>query len=417
MKLRIAELLLCLSLLARAAGAESSTNELRLDTILERVRRENPGVKAARANAESMKERIRQARAWEDPMAGVDVERMNTTRFHTFTDNEWMISQKLPISGKNRRQAKAAEAEALGALEELRRRELDAVAQAKAAYYRLANAHKQQELNIRNEELLRQFAEISRARYEVGRGEQADVLLAETDLARLMEERYELGLQVSEAESLLNTLMNQPVGAPLGRPLPLTFSPLPAQTEQIASDAAAGRPEIVLARKRIEAAKARLTVAKRYWIPDPEVRVEARQYNGEGGIQEYDTGLFFNLPWLSRAKYRAAIGEAEKNVESAELLLAEARNESGRMLRDQLRRVETFHHHAELFRDKIVPLAEQAIKANQTAYEAGRGGFLELITAQRTLREVEAAYWQHLTDYLSAIAQLETIVGAELPSR
>jgi len=29
------------------------------------------------------------------------------------------------------------------------------------------------------------------------------------------------------------------------------------------------------------------------------------------------------------------------------------------------------------------------------------------------VQEVEAMYWNHLTDYLSALAELESVVGAE----
>jgi len=36
-----------------------------------------------------------------------------------------------------------------------------------------------------------------------------------------------------------------------------------------------------------------------------------------------------------------------------------------------------------------------------------------LIDAQRTLQEVEAMYWNHLADYLSALAELESLVGAD----
>jgi outer membrane protein TolC len=153
-------------------------------------------------------------------------------------------------------------------------------------------------------------------------------------------------------------------------------------------------------------------LAKRQWIPDPELRVEARQYNGRGLI-EYDTGIFFNVPWLNQRKYRAAIAEAKSMKESAEHELESFRKETLGLVRDQLKKVETFHHHAELFRDRIVPLAQQAVKASQSAYETDKGGFLDLIVAQRTLQEVEAMYHNHLSDYLISLAELESLIGAD----
>jgi outer membrane protein TolC len=61
-----------------------------------------------------------------------------------------------------------------------------------------------------------------------------------------------------------------------------------------------------------------------------------------------------------------------------------------------------------------VPQAQQAFEANQFAYETGKATFLDWITAQRNLRDVEATAKQHLADYRTALAELETVVGADL---
>src|ERR1035437_6667238 len=113
-------------------------------------------------------------------LAGVDVERKGTTQFTTFTDNEWMASQEVPVTGKNLVRGRIADAEALTAFEELRRAELDAVSKAKAAYVRVAGAYGQLEINSRNEELAKQFSEIARVKYEAGTQTQSEVLIAQT---------------------------------------------------------------------------------------------------------------------------------------------------------------------------------------------------------------------------------------------
>src|SRR5260370_30180519 len=99
--------------------------------------------------------------------------------------------------------------------------------------------------------------------------------------------------------------------------------------------------------------------------------------------------------------------------DAAEYELESARKETLGLVRDALQKAETFHHHVELFHDRILPLARQNIIATRLAYETDKTGFLNLIDAQRTLQEVEAMYWNHLTDYLSAMAELESVLGAE----
>src|SRR5207244_763613 len=113
-----------------------------------------------------------------------------------------------------------AAAEALAALEEVRRAELDAITKARAAYFQLLNAYGQLEINQKNLVSLRQIADISRSKYETGSATAADVLVAETDAGKLMEARRDLERKLSDAQSQINVLMNRDAFAPLGEPQP-----------------------------------------------------------------------------------------------------------------------------------------------------------------------------------------------------
>ena len=375
----------------------------------------NASIKAVRAKWEVMKARIPQAAAWDDPMAGVDAERFGTTRFGTYTDTEWMVSQKIPLAGKNRSLARAAGAEALATLEELRRRQLDVIARVRAAYFSLHNAYAQLEVNRRNETLLAQFSEISTAKYAVGTQTQANVLIAETDRIRLIENRKDLDRDLSEAESQLNMLMNRPARAPIGQPADVTLKHPAFQLRGIEMLALQNRPELQLAEQRVAAKQYQLQAAKREWIPEPQFRVEARHLKGSNDtLQEYDTGIFFTIPWGNWGKYRAREMEAQKSVEMSMRDLESARTETLGLVRDGLKKVETFHHHVELFRERLLPAARQTVEASRIGYESDKSGFLELITAQRSLRDAESIYHRHLADYRTALAELEAIVGADL---
>ena len=394
------------------AGEMPGTNVLTLDSVLAEVLAMNPRLKAARANWGAMQARLRQEGAWADPRVGVDIERSGTTRLFTFTDNEWMISQELPLSGKNRTRARAASAEAAAAFADADRRKLELMRDARVAFYNLANTQTQLDLNQRNAELLHQFAEITRIKYEAGTRMQSDVLMAETESLKNQEARRDLEQRVVEAQSRLNVLMNRPASAPLGRAATVDLPIVNYDLGEIETHALLHRPELRIAAQKIAAANARHDLAKRAWIPDPEVRVEARQFNGSGArIQEYDTGIFFNFPWFNRGKYKAGIEEATKNRESAEYELTALENETRGLVREHLQRIQTLHHHYTLFRDKIAPLAQQTVESTRISYSNDKATFLELITAQRTLREVEAMSQQHLTDYLSAVAEFEAMTG------
>ena len=202
-------------LLAVSANAQP-TGTLTEREVIRAVLQENQTLKASLAKWEIMKARVPQARAWEDLRAGVDwrAERSVNVPPNSFMDQTAMLEQEVPISGKNRSRSRAATAEARAAFEDLRRMELDLIMRARSAYARLANGYAQLEVNRRNTELLNQFVQISRSRYEAGVATQADVLLAQTDAAKLLEARADIERQISQEQSALNVLMNRSRASP-----------------------------------------------------------------------------------------------------------------------------------------------------------------------------------------------------------
>jgi len=399
------------------AGTVADGGVLSLDAVVAGVLSNNPSLKAARANWEAVKERVPQARAWEDPRASFDVsvDRFVEVPQNSFTDEKFMVEQTLPISGKNRLRGRAAGAEAVGAFEDFHRREHELVASARSAYFSLANAYMQLELNRKSAALMKQFAEISRRKYEVGTRTEADVLSAETELARLEESAFDFQREISDAQTQINTLMNRTAQSLLGRPAPLEFKPVDFSLEKVEGMALAHRPEVLIAEQKIAAAQARLDAAHKEWVPEPAFRVEGDRYNGASqAVSEVLVGFSINLPWFNRAKYKAGVRENQKMVESAEHELDAVRLDTLGMVRDQLKKAETFHHHTELFRDKLLPLAEQTVTAKRLGYETDKADFLELLTAQQSAREVESMYWDHLMHYHLALAELETLVGTPL---
>jgi outer membrane protein TolC len=376
--------------------------------------RDNASIKAARARWEMMKARVPQARAWEDLRFGVD---SVTGRFvnippNSFMDQTVMIEQEIPVSGKNRSGARAATAEAGATFEELRRAELDIVARSLVACARLANGYAQLDLNGHNQELLSQLVQISRNRYETGAVTQTDVLLAQTEAAKLLETRAQIERDISEAQSALNILLNRSAQQSLGRPAALVFKACDLSLEKLQATAMARRPELQKAQSRIEAEKYRLQLATRKWIPDPTLNVKAQRYNEAAqAASEVDVGISIPLPWLNQKKYASGVLEARASVESAQREFEAARIETLGTVRDQLKKIETAANQYEIYRDKILPLARQSVEAGRAAYESNTGGFLELNIVRRALQDAESTARNHLADYEAGLAELDAIVG------
>ena len=380
----------------------------------------NPAIKESLLKWNAAKARITQASAWDDPRIAGDsrFKRYVDLPPNAMPDQTLSIEQLVPITGKNLVRGRIAAAEAFSIFHEARRVQLDVIAKARATYFQLANAYDQLEINDKNLTSLKQIADISRSRYEAGLESAANVLIAETDYSKLQEARRDLERNLSDAQSQLNTLMNRDAFAPLGSPAAATIDEASLSVSRLQTITLAQRPEIQMARARIDGGKSKLQLAHRAWIPDPALMVKGQRYNDAGeAVSELDAGVSFTVPWVNPGKYSAGVREARASLAAAEQGLEREQKEALRLLRDQLAKIETFHHHVELFRDKLVPQAQQAFEATRLSYESGKTTFLDWISAQRNVRDIEAMGREHLAHYQIAIAELEEVIGTQLYGR
>jgi outer membrane protein, heavy metal efflux system len=399
------------------AVPQSGPGQLSLADVIRIVQEQNPAIQESLKKWNAAKARIPQAAAWDDPRLGSEsrVRRFVDVQPNAFMDQAVSIEQMIPITGKNLLRGRTAAAEALSAYEEVRRQQLDVIAGACASFFRLANAHAQLEINQKNIVSLRQIADISRSKYEAGTETAANVLVAETEASKVLEAQRDLERQLSDEQAQLNTLMNRDAFAAIGAPEETELKMPELSVPRLRPLLLAHRPEIKMAKAKIDMEKSKLQLARREWIPDPALSVKAQRYNDTAqSVSEVDAGVSFSIPWFNFQKYGAGVREAPENAGAAEQAMDRSQKEALRLLRDQLQKIETALHHVELFRDKIVPQAQQSFEANRLSYESGKASFLDWITSQRNLRDLEAMARQHLTDYQVAIAELEAIVGADL---
>ena len=399
------------------AGSEAQRARISLGEVTSIVLANNPAIQQALRKWGAAKARVTQEGAWDDLRVSGS---SRAARFvdvapNAFTDQIVSVEQIIPLTGKNLLRARVAAADAVAAFEQARREQLDVLAKTRASYFRLANAYAQLELNRKNLVSLRQIAEVSRSRYEVGKANAAEPLAGEVEASKLLESEQDILRNISAEQSQLNVLMNRDAFAPLGQPEEIRITSLDVSMDDGRALMLASRPEIKIAQAKIDMEKSRVDLSRRNWIPDPAIKVEAQRYNdSRPAASELDAGVSFTVPWVNPGKYSAAIREAKENFAAAQHGLDQVNAESLGLLRDALQKVHTAKHHVELFRDKLVPQARQAFEANQFAYETGKATFLEWITAQRNLRDLEAMAQQHGADYHAALAELEAVVGADL---
>jgi len=420
----ILTLLVISTMLRQTSGGESlkpadplgGSNTLSLSQVIAVVLEHNPMIKSARAKWIAATERVPQAGAWDDLKVGTSVVlgRFVSIPANAFTDQMVSIEQMIPLSGKNRSKERAAAAEALGAFEEARRQELDVIAKTKATYYQIANLYQLLGTNNADEASLVQSLDATRAKFEVGTQTQADLLLADNERQRIIEARRDLEQKLSDKVSALNVLMGRDAFDHLGRPIDNEEDSMPAPAERLRQLVLNNRPEVREAQANVTVAKAKLELANREWIPDATVSLEAERYNAASQVvSQVGGGVSINIPWFNGKKYRAEKREAESDLSAALNELLSVKTEALGLLRNQLEKIETLHHHIELYRDNLLPTARQTVASYQADYEANKATLLTLLSSQRNLREIQTMYYQDLSDYRVALAELQSLVGLE----
>ncbi len=400
-------------LTAPAAHARAADEPLALPRVLREVSEQHPQVRAAQALADAEREKIAQASAWADPVAGVEFMRRDTLRIFRSDETEFSLSQKLPLTAARRQRVALARAEAAAADSRVPAQLAPLLIRATDAFYRLARARDLLDLTRRNDEILARAVAAMQARLGDGAADVTGVLLAETERVRLLEPVIALEREAAEAANTLNTLRGLPPETAIGA-LDLTADPAGAPLgsfESLRDAALAHRPELRAAEARVTAAE-RATDVARAWLPDPEISVRARHLRGNRDpISEYDTALSISLPWLNREKYRAGTREAQRRRDAAAFDAVALRAQTLADLRDAWTRHEAAARSVALYRDRLSPLAERSLSAALTGLDSGKSGILELISAQKNLREVRNALVDAQAERSRALAVIDAMTG------
>ncbi len=118
-------------------------------------------------------------------------------------------------------------------------------------------------------------------------------------------------------------------------------------------------------------------------------------------------------PW-TKGKYDHQIEEALAEKQAAKANLAAMKNMAIFEVRDTTAKIQAAIRTLSIYRDGLLPQAEQSFQAAVAAYQTGGVNFMTLLDAQRTIRDVRMGYYKALVDYEQSRADLERAVGTEI---
>ena len=353
---------------------------------------------------------IRPAGELPDPMLSVSAApRTFGSAMGTGEDVE--VSQALPWWGTLEARKEIAQADAEVARHDLEALRLRLEATARGVFADWVFVHRALAINAANESVLAELRRIASVRYATGKAPQADVLQAEVERTVLAQQQLEWQRKIAVVAARMNALLDRPPTSPI--PLPVAL-PEPGQLPPEAAllQRALTHPQLkaLEAQERAAYAKAALAGKQRY----PQLQVSAG-YNSmwPDPAMRPMVGLSFTVP-LDQGKYRAEIDAAHAQERRAEYDLE---SERATLLADLSAAYASTREAAKslaLYRDDLVPLSRDALEVALSEYGSGRGGFLEVLTAEQHQLDTALGLARAQSEYFDRWAELERLTGSGL---
>ena len=390
-----------------------------LDDYVRYALRNNPGLRADFERWKGGLEKVAPARALADPRFTYgQFLREVETRVGP-QEMRFGLAQVFPWKGKLDLKGKIA----LQAAEEEYQRYIEAreelIYRVRTAYYELQYLERAVAVTEENVRLLEYLEEVARAQYRGGTAAQGAVLKTQVELGRL-EERL-LGRR--DMERPLRARMNATLGRPATAEVAVNGElvdevAMPDEGE-LSGHLSQMNPEL----KRLDAAIAKaeleIELAEKMGFPDLTVGLDyvvtgrAENRVADSGKDPVMAAASINLP-LWRDKFRAGEREAKARQRAAVRQREERENQLLAGLELALFGLREGGRKIELYRDSLIPKAEQALNVAQQAFAAGKGDFLGVIDAQRTLLEFQLARERARVDLVGKVAEIERMIGGSL---
>jgi outer membrane protein TolC len=321
-------------------------------------------------------------------------------------------SQDIPYPGKRQLRAHAAEQEAdsMGAQTDSIRRTV--VGNLKMVYFRLA--YIQQTLGVlqRSDELLNQVQEAAEARYRVGQGNQQDVLKAQLQHTKILQEIAHHHQEEALFEAQIKQLLGRPQESADIVAEPLTLRTRPYTAAELLQRAREQNPDVHSKQASIRRQDTQVELAHKEFRPDFNVGY-TYEHTASQFRDYYMASISVRLP--NRGRQRAALAEAEQNQERAR---QELDAESQRVLSEvqqQYVRANTSEEQLKIYSDGLVPQSEATFQSALSAYQSNRQDFESLLSGFLDVLNLDLEYRNELVEHESALAELERLTGVDLP--
>jgi len=390
--------------------------------IIEEGLAQNKEIQSLEAQVEKLKELVPFAGALEDPRLGLAVLNLPTDTFsfdqEPMTQKQLFVAQKVPWFGKlslsSQRQALAASRQ-LAVLEAKR---LELARRIATTCYELGFVATSLKINERLTNMVGQLLRAAETRYATGMGLQQDLLRAQVELTKLLDEKITLRRQRRTLEDRISELINQESFMPVTAPEDLSYPDLTFDLENLKAQSLKGNPWLRVRRAEVDQAAVDVELAEKAYWPDMDFKLAYGQRDedltGRDLPDFVSTSVVINIPLWRKNRQDRKLAAAKKGREAAMKAyrhLVETLPYRVDALAGEIRNIEENYR---LYADAMVLQAEQWARSSLTAYEVGKVEFNTMINAKIRVLRFERQAQRYLYSIYQERAALEEVLGSSL---
>lgn len=417
-----AVLLIALGSFAYASQSSDANDLLRLEDYLREAALNNASLKASFQIWKATMESVPQARALPDPKFtyGYFIREVETRVGPQ--KQKFDLMQTFPWFGVIKARTDSAAANARAAHKRYEAKKLELFQQVKDAFYELNYLGKAIEITKESLDNLRDYEEVVKMKYIGSGGSHPDLIRAQIELV-LVEDRLNTLKELRPAiVARLNSTLNRPASADLPWPEENRREQISIEFPKLLAFIIENNPDLKALDHEIAAMHSKEILAKKQSYPNVGLGVSYIDTAHAVASGVSDSGrdpviamVSLNLPiWTE--KYRAAERQARAELIKKRQDKVQLENTLGAHARQLLYELDDTARKIRLYRDIVIPKADEMVAASETAYGAGTVDFLSLIDAQDKLLKYELLYERALAENSQKQAMLERITGASLPT-
>jgi len=406
---------------AFTAPARADEPELDANQLVQMAIEVNPQIQAMRAQWEAAKHQIKQNYAPADPIftyANIDSNRFSlahaATHSHQLTENFQFPGKAFLQADQAKLTAEIARFAYEASIRDLR-------AAVETSYYQVLLDYALIEVNARNIENLKQVLKVTETAYSAQQAAQSDVITAEINLAQAQLQQRQYAVNRANDLTTLDQLLYRNPDSPLILKRDLHLQRIKAPLTNCIDMAFHARQEILEAALSEKNSDLALKLAKFEYVPDYQLGYSFDYFLQPGAqplpstTQANTFSIGFNLPIFFWIHQREDVKSAEYSLQAARSSLDLIRSQTAATITQLYRTADFAYDSAALYKESLIPLAQQDFQVGLIAYESGKTDFLGLSTTLQAAYATQVSYLQNANQFLAGQVALEQAIGAPLP--